>query len=791
MRRWTLYGGLLALALSAVGVLIAGCGGLTGTDPSGPGGPDVTGKGSISISVKWPEATAEFIPSNALSVKVTVLEAGETVPAATRVIPRGMIGATIDSLKASTAGVSYLIAASAYPTDDGTGVAQSAGQTTLLLHSGENATAPVTMATTIATIDLVQTDISADPLADANGDPYTQTTGFRVKWQKDGYVLPSAKDADGNTVLVAGWQWSSSDPSIAVVVGDVARDDMGVPLVDGDGNPLDIQIGKISGLAIGPLHITAAEADSGADQDALVTVSGPTMQLVDITKQYADPTHDPAGDVTTTPLTAIDFGSTESDIPAHYLTGKVLTDSPLTNGPLYPVTNSLERYFYVLNDGGGSVNWEATTTSRWITSLTPEDETALAYEGATYGTDIDFDTITNPSRCKVTTTRLGLCNGPHSGTITVSSNGGISGIGVTTTVPNGLAATGWPTVGGDLKHTGYSAETGPGLTVASGFPFSTGDDITSPPTVADDGTIYVGSLDGKMYAINPDGSQKWAYSVWYPIDRAGAAIDGAGNIYFGSSSGMVYSLTAAGALRWSYQILGGGVYSTPTVTGTDLVLVTSHNRKVYALQGSNGVKVWEFATSDLVWASPAMAEDGTVYITSADRHLYALNGLDGSLKWRFTTPEVLRGSPAVGANDMVYFMSTNGRVYAVRDMGDRGDQMWYFWGDGGGYDGVAIGPSDGLYVGAGHFYRLSATSGNWQWDVTAGGASQQWTAPLVTANNVVYAGADNGAFYRLSTTDGSGAGYTTGGAIVGAPAIGPDGTVYVGSGDGKLYAFRG
>jgi outer membrane protein assembly factor BamB len=781
-----LYGGLLALALSALSLLIVGCGGLTGTDPNGPGGPGATGKGSVSISVKWPEATAEFIPSNAQSVKVVLREAGVATPAATRVIPRGMIGVTIDSLKASAAGVSYVITASAYPTTDGTGVAQSAGQTTLLLHSGENATAPVTMATTIATIGLVQTDKHGVPLADSSGDPYTEVTGFRVKWQKDGYVLPSAKDAEENLVLVAGWQWASSDPSIASVAPAVA--------VDGVGNPLpgDIALGKISGLAIGPLHVTATEADSGAHQEALVTVTGPTMKLVDVTKQYADPTHDPAGDITTADLTALSFGSTESDIPAHYLSGKVLTDAPLTTGPLYPTTSSLERYFYVLNDGGGSINWEAVTTNRWITALTPDSDHVAAYEGAEYSSGTDFATITNPSRCKVTTTRIGLCNGPHSGSITVSSNGGISGIGVTTSVPNGLAATGWPTLGGDLKHSGYSSRTGPGLTPAGGnWPFTTGDEITSPPAVAEDGTVYVGSLDGKMYAINPDGTPKWSYAVWYPIDRAGAAIDGDGNVYFGSSSGMVYSLTASGAFRWSYQILGGGVFSTPTVTGTDLVLVTSHNRKIYALQASNGVKVWEFATSDLVWASPALAEDGTVYITSADRSLYALNGLDGSLKWKYTTTEVLRGSPAIGADDMVYFMSTNGRVYAVRDMGERGDQMWYFWGDGGGYDSVAIGPSDGLYVGAGHFYRLSASNGNWQWDVTAGGASQQWTAPLVTANNVVYAGADNGGFYRFSTADGAATVAGTGGAIVGGPAIGPDGTVYVGSGDGKLYAFRG
>ena len=32
--------------------------------------------------------------------------------------------------------------------------------------------------------------------------------------------------------------------------------------------------------------------------------------------------------------------------------------------------------------------------------------------------------------------------------------------------------------------------------------------------------------------------------------------------------------------------------------------------------------------------------------------------------------------------------------------------------------------------------------------------------------------------------------YKTGGTVFSSPAIAPDGTVYVGSADGRLYAFR-
>ena len=37
--------------------------------------------------------------------------------------------------------------------------------------------------------------------------------------------------------------------------------------------------------------------------------------------------------------------------------------------------------------------------------------------------------------------------------------------------------------------------------------------IQSSPTIGADGTIYVGSLNGKFYAINPNGTQKWVLTT--------------------------------------------------------------------------------------------------------------------------------------------------------------------------------------------------------------------------------------------------------------------------------------
>ena len=45
------------------------------------------------------------------------------------------------------------------------------------------------------------------------------------------------------------------------------------------------------------------------------------------------------------------------------------------------------------------------------------------------------------------------------------------------------------------------------------FLFSSGDYIYSSPAIGSDGTIYIGSKDYNLYAINPDGSLKWKYAT--------------------------------------------------------------------------------------------------------------------------------------------------------------------------------------------------------------------------------------------------------------------------------------
>jgi sugar lactone lactonase YvrE len=71
--------------------------------------------------------------------------------------------------------------------------------------------------------------------------------------------------------------------------------------------------------------------------------------------------------------------------------------------------------------------------------------------------------------------------------------------------------------------------------------FDTGDWICSSPALGLDNTIYVGSQNGGLYAINPDGSRKWVFETGGYVDSS-SAIGTDGTLYVGSTDGNLYAI---------------------------------------------------------------------------------------------------------------------------------------------------------------------------------------------------------------------------------------------------------
>ena len=154
--------------------------------------------------------------------------------------------------------------------------------------------------------------------------------------------------------------------------------------------------------------------------------------------------------------------------------------------------------------------------------------------------------------------------------------------------------------------------------------FKTGNAIYSSPAISADGTmIYVGSEDHKLYAVNATtGLQKWAYAT-NDVIYSSPAIATDGTIYIGSSDNSLYAINATGTKKWSYAT-GNWLKSSPTIGGDGTVYVGSYDKSLYAINPSTGKKIWSFPTTNCVESTPAIGADGTIYCGSDDHNLYAI-----------------------------------------------------------------------------------------------------------------------------------------------------------------------
>jgi hypothetical protein len=184
--------------------------------------------------------------------------------------------------------------------------------------------------------------------------------------------------------------------------------------------------------------------------------------------------------------------------------------------------------------------------------------------------------------------------------------------------------------------------------------------VSSSPAISQDGTIYFGSWDSYLYAINPDGRLKWKFETEGYV-YSSPAISQDGTIYFGSWDSYLYAINPDGSLKWKFKT-GNNVYSSPAISQDGTIYFGSDY--LYAINPDGSLK-WKFKTGSYVVSSPAISQDGTIYFGSYDNYLYAINP-DGRLKWEFETGGSVSSSPAISQDGTIYFGSDDSWFYALK-----------------------------------------------------------------------------------------------------------------------------
>ncbi len=325
--------------------------------------------------------------------------------------------------------------------------------------------------------------------------------------------------------------------------------------------------------------------------------------------------------------------------------------------------------------------------------------------------------------------------------------------------------------------------------------FKAGDMIESTAAIVD-GTLYIGALDGYLYAINAQtGKSKWKYEATAPIKSSPSIHKSV--IYFGDEDGIFHAVDIdTRKKKWEFTT-EGEIISSANFAG-DNVLFGSYDGFLYCLNIKNGELVWKFETEGYVHGTPAIFGD-FVIVTGCDSFLRVINISDGTQTQQVNLGAYVGASPAIlDANTEAQttskvraYCGTYGNEVLGVDL-TSGEIAWryehpvrklpFFASAAVTKDLIIIGGRDKMV------HALSQEKGEPQWTFTA--KSRIESSPVIVGKRVFF-GTTRGVFITLDITNGEQLWkFETGSSIVASPSV-ANGKIYIGTEDGVLYCFGG
>ncbi len=187
--------------------------------------------------------------------------------------------------------------------------------------------------------------------------------------------------------------------------------------------------------------------------------------------------------------------------------------------------------------------------------------------------------------------------------------------------------------------------------------------------------VYAATQEGRVYALNiDDGTILWdeqvaTQSIWA---RPIVSEDGE-TLYVNSLDRKMYAISAdTGETQWSFpedeEVLGGMV-GTPTLFDGVLYFGSLNNR-LYALDIESRELLWSYDTTNWVWSSPTIEpETGLLVGADLDGHVFVLNAENGEPVWTFDAPGPVVGEPTIDTQNgqRVVYVTTDSSEANLED----------------------------------------------------------------------------------------------------------------------------
>ena len=323
--------------------------------------------------------------------------------------------------------------------------------------------------------------------------------------------------------------------------------------------------------------------------------------------------------------------------------------------------------------------------------------------------------------------------------------------------------------------------------------FQAGDMIESTAAVVD-GTVYVGVLDGSLYALDAQtGEKRWTYQANAAI-KASPSVDN-DVIYFGDGEGIFHAVDInSREMKWQFRTEGEIISSANLVE--DRVLFGSYDGFLYCLNRENGELIWKFETEGYVHGTPGIwtqsaKESGDAQnfaiVAGCDSYLRVLNVKDGTQAQQVNLGAYVGASAAISGNH-IYCGTYGSEILGVNL--ETGEIAWryrhpkrrfpFFASAALTEDKVIIGGRDKMV------HALSSETGESLWAYTA---KSRIESSAVIVGNRAFLGTTRGMIIALDVSTGESVWeFATGSSIVASPSV-ANGRLYIGSEDGILYCF--
>lgn len=137
-----------------------------------------------------------------------------------------------------------------------------------------------------------------------------------------------------------------------------------------------------------------------------------------------------------------------------------------------------------------------------------------------------------------------------------------------------------------------------------------------------DGTVYSvtdAAMGGAIFALNPDGTEKWRYSTTSEIPDGGVVLGADGTIYAtggvkaGANSAGLIALNADGTLKWHYST-EESMQTSPLIDNRGYIHFVSADAVYYILK-PDGTLFSSLSLGDSSISSPVMDENGKLLVT--------------------------------------------------------------------------------------------------------------------------------------------------------------------------------